>query len=334
MNNMIKCQLCGEEFSYLPNRCEIDGPEIFDLIVKIRPDFATEFHGDHIFVCDDCHNKLFYYCDICHERLPKGKLCDCTSNKVVAYSNKTTVFPTYSGRIKFPKLRLGMEIETEFDSKKTHKDREKALTKFTEVLGKGLCKFKKDCSLGKKGVEFVTMPLFFEHFNALRNKFTKAFEIYSSLGGYSWSSERTGVHIHLSKKAFINKWHLYNFFIGMTSNRNFTRRIAKRSPNIYCEHPCDLSNAPLEMIAEWAVFHKVCPDRHTFVNFRNKDTIEVRVYKGNIKWSSTVVYLQHCYTMFEYSLLLTLNKIKFTVEDYRKYVLDNKARFPELAKEI
>lgn len=334
MNNKIKCQICGEEFSYLPNRCEIDSPEVFELIVKMKPEFATEFHGDHLFVCDECYDKLFYYCDICHSRLPKGVLCECISHKVVEYVNKVTVFPSYSGKVKFPKLRFGMEIETEFDNRKTYKDRENALSKFTQVLGKGLCKFKRDGSLGKKGVEFVTMPLFFEHFNALRNKFTKAFETYATLGGYSWSSENTGVHIHLSRKAFVNKRHIYNFFIGIALDRKFTRRIAKRSPNIYCEHPCDVLNMPLEVIADCAVFHKIYPGRYTFVNFKNKDTIEVRIYKGNIKWSSVVVYLQHCYSMFEYSLLLTLNKMKFSVEGYRKYVLDNKTRFPELVKEI
>lgn len=329
------CEICNNEVkSYLLNHCEIDSPELFDAIVKLNPSLALEFQGHTLHICDECWDKLFYYCDICHEKLPKGKLCSCASHKVVEYSNKALIFHPYSGKVKFPKLRFGMEIETEFDNRKTYKDRERALIKFTEVLGKDFCKFKRDGSLGRKGVEFVTMPLFYEHFGALRNKFTKAFETYGSLGGYSWSSKNTGVHIHLSRKAFINKWHLYNFFMGMTMDRNFTRKIAKRNPNIYCEHPCDNSNAPLEMIAEWAVFHRFYPDRHTFVNFRNKETIEVRVYKGNIKWDSVVVYLQHCYSMFEYSLLLTLNKMKFDVEGYRKYVLDNKARFPELAKEV
>ena len=330
------CDICNSKHDYIMNYVEIDSVELLNAIAKLNPTVAEEFHGSELHICDECYKELFTYCSICHSSIVKGTLCDCAGEHILPYTNKVTIFPKYNGHVKFPKLRFGLEIETEF--KGSWNKRTRAFKEFTHTLGKGLCKFKKDGSLGRKGAEFVSMPMYYEHICSLKGKFTRAFKNYANAGGYSWSTPNTGVHIHLSRKAFLNREHIKNFILGIITDKNFTRRIAKRGSNFYCKHPREANEfygcGPLENVARLIAYDECDYGRHTFVNCLNEDTIEVRVYKGNIKWSSVVVYLQHCYSMFEYSLLLTLNKIDFSVEGYRKYVLNNKARFPELAKEI
>lgn len=333
---MHTCECCGRQTRWLTD-LNIDSKEMFDNVCKINPSLKIEFTGDVLRICDECWEKVVSRCPVCHELMPKGTLCDCFRDNILDYSNKTLVFPKYNGIVKYPKLRFGLEIETLFRG--DYDAHKKALGSFTNVLGKGLCKFKYDGSLGLKGAEFVTMPLYYEHFKSLSSRFTKAFNTYASLGGYSWSSNRTGCHIHLSRDAFINNRHLEIFFVGMSKNVRFLHRIAKRGENQWVEHPMRLNYKKkviqnLEQLSVNIVKRRFAIDRHCYVNYNNRNTVEVRIYKGTIKWSAVMSYIQHSYSMFEYTMLCVLNRISFTVEGYRKYVLNNKARFPELAKEI
>lgn len=332
----MRCQCCQNEVKdYQLNDLVIDSPELFMNVIKLNPNLEFEFHGDILHVCDYCWDNVVTYCPECHNKIPKGTLCHCYDDHIVDYCDKEIVFPKYSGTVKFP-LRFGLEIETKFHGDcRSHR---KALGAFTKVLGRELCKFKYDGSLGPKGAEFVTMPMYYEHIVDLRKKFTMAFETYRSLGGYSWEDSDTGCHIHLSKDAFISKKHLEIFFLGMTKNVRFIHRIAKRGENYWVKHPMKQISKKriqnLDQLTLALVEYDYRIDRHTFVNLNNKNTVEVRIYKGNIRWSSIMSYVQHCYSMFEYTMLCVLNKIGFTVEGYKAYVIKNKARFNELAKNI
>jgi len=333
----MRCQCCQNEVEgYQLNNLFIDSNELFMNVIKLNPELELEFHGDILYICDDCWAKVITYCPECHEKVAKGTLCSCYDDHIMNYHNKAIVFPKYSGHVKFPKLRFGLEIETKFHGDcSAHR---KALGAFTKVLGRELCKFKYDGSLGPKGAEFVTMPLYYEHIINLKKKFTMAFDTYRSLGGYSWEDKDTGCHIHLSKDAFISRKHLETFYLGMTKNIRFIHRIAKRGENYWVEHPMKFFkfNKKFKNISQlaFAVTSGYKIDRHTFVNLNNKDTVEVRIYKGNLKWSSVMSYIQHCYSMFEYTMLCTLNKISFSIEGYKEYVIKNKTRFAELAKNI
>lgn len=330
--NMEFCPVCGKPFNGIRHNFELDNSKDLKALSKLNPLIITEV-GDRFSICNDCHSKLFYYCDRCSERVHKHELCKCIQNKVLSYGNKTTVFPIYNGIVKYPKLRLGLEIETLFHGKM---DREEALTEFTKVIGPSLCKFKYDNSLGPNGIEFVTMPMYFEHFKEMSKKWDKAFKVYGRLGGHSFNDYRTGCHIHISRNAFVGYKHLYNFYIGITKNPRFTFRIAKRAENRFCATPAYRMGCRFNGIENYAytAIRSEYGSRYQMINLENKDTIEVRVYKGNIKWSSVMGYIEHVYSMFEYSLLITNQKKEFTVEEYRQFVITNRDRYPELVKVI
>lgn len=323
------CKVCNQyhDTNRLPfYNIKLEESSIVEAICKKNPELYNEL-GDCVNICEDCFYEMFYICESCRKIHVKNEPCDCVSGKVLDYMHKQIVFPEYKGEIQFKKLRLGLEIETEFHN--SIDNRREALQGFTKILGKGLCKFKRDGSLGRKGIEFVTMPLYFEHFIATKNKWTKAFEYYRRQGGYSFGDPRTGVHIHLSRDAFESYKHLYNFYVGITKNPRFSQRIAKRKNNDYASFPYN----PIKL-AHDLIYTGLRHGRYHAVNLNNKNTVEVRIYKGNIKWDSVQGYLEHAYSIFEYSLLITREHKDFDVENYRKFVISNKDKFKELVKVI
>lgn len=322
------CKVCNQYHdTSLPfYNVKLEDASIVEALCKKNPELYSELGGS-INICKECFFELFYLCENCCEVHVKNEPCDCIAENVLDYMHKQIVIPEYKGSVQFEKLRLGLEIETEFRNSAEY--REDTLREFTNILGTGYCKFKRDGSLGRKGIEFVTMPMYFEHYKSMKGRWTKAFKYYRSMGGCSYCTPRTGVHIHLTRDAFVSYKHLYNFYVGITKNQRFSQRISRRKANGYCKFPLNANELAYKTIYENRHY-----GRYHAVNTNNINTIEVRIYKGNIKWDSVQSYIEHAYSMFEYSLMLTQKNVDFTVEGYRKFVLDNKGKFEELAKII
>lgn len=325
----VYCKCCEKEYDglsfYNIKLDELDDSKIVNALYNKNPELCHEF-SDNIFVCSHCFSELFNVCRRCGNIYIKNELCSCTSKRILSYYNKQTVFPEYNNKVQFRNLRLGLEIETILKCKQNTSE---VLENFSNTLGRNLCKFKSDASLGPYGIEIVTMPLYFEHLISLKKKFIEAFKYYRQQGGWSYKDYRTGLHIHISRKAFTSYKHLYNFYIGITKNQRFTQRIAKRKANGYCEFPINPFVHGYNQI-----FKSERYSRHDVVNFNNKETIEVRVYKGSIAWHNIQSYVEHIYSLFKYSLLITQQNKDFTVDSYRDFILVNKNEYPELVKVI
>lgn len=338
----FQCHVCEqwyENWSMDFHTIKIDDIKVMQALAKVNPMIVVEHSNEEVVICEECFNKLFFYCTTCYHHVLKGELCKCSHGRILEHYDKSIVFPKYNGKVKYQNLRLGLEVESLFRG--SYEKKLKALEEFTKILGPNLCKFKYDGSLCDchdvhKGAEFVTMPLYFEHFKVLSKKWERAFNKFRDMGGHSFDSDKTGCHIHISRDAFISYKHLYNFYIGITKNPRFTARIAKRSQNEYCETPANKAGKRFKGLYRYAYesISRNAGSRYQMVNLKNKNTVEVRVYKGSIKWSSVMGYMQHVYSMFEYSLLITQQKKDFTVEEYRRFVIANKGKYPELAKVI
>lgn len=336
MKRYFSCDTCGVEFDWYHSvyTIMVEDTKILNALAKLNSDFALNFKGTEVHICERCFDKAFSRCIICDEVLVKGDLCDCHQDHVLNYHNKGTIFHNHSGHVKFPKLYMGLEVETILRGSACLKKKE-VLLGFSRTLGKGYCKFKQDGSLGARGVEVVTMPMQYEGIMASKYKWAKAWKEFKRFG-YSRNDTRTGCHIHLSRNAFLNKKHIENFFIGICKSEGFTSRIANRKTNIFCMHPKEVTRGynGIQTYAHEYVYKDWHCERHQMVNLNNKNTVEVRVYKGDTDWFNVLSYVQHCYSMFEYTLKVTLNKTKVRLDEYIDYVKRNNQRFEYLVKKI
>jgi hypothetical protein len=117
-------------------------------------------------------------------------------------------------------------------------------------------------------------------------------------GGKSFKTRTCGLHIHRSNKdlSTVTKIKLILFF-GFCSEQIIT--LAQRRTDF-------ARFTPFTEIPDKGVCYKVikkgehAEERFQAINFRNKETIEFRVFKGTLKLSTIMAYLEFCHYVVEF----------------------------------
>ena len=219
------------------------------------------------------NNQLRSYSFPVHNHLPKATLTHEKKNK--------------------NQLLLGLEIECKYRNSvkpKIHK-------RIEEDYLQGLAICKSDGSV-RNGFELNFVPMSFNYIKAT-DLFFKFYEkIKNELSSYH--SSETGIHIHLSKIAF-TKLQIGKIveFINSPINRKYIIELSQRNPNTYCE-----INDRLK-IKDYAKNNSRNSDylfgnKYTAVNCLHPKTIELRIFKGNLKPQAISRFIEfaHCLSMF------------------------------------
>jgi hypothetical protein len=110
------------------------------------------------------------------------------------------------------------------------------------------------------------------------NEFVKAYHGYNC-----------GIHIHFSRSAFTtNQLRRLNCFYNNPQNRNLIVEIAGRDENNYCK---------FHSMIDFNSSIKTHGCKYSVINFDNKDTVEVRIFRSNIKQISFFRYLEFVHTV-------------------------------------
>lgn len=220
---------------------------------------------------------------------------DCTKGEIKSYSDKNFQFLNTEGEN--PKTHFGFELETELNG-----DTFKTVYEINDKIG-DLVKIKGDGSLNH-GFEIVSNALSLKKFEEVKGRFDRAFKKAVKNGCYSQRASTTGLHVHISRKGFKNVNHLARFCQAWYLNKKFTRYVSERDFGQYREW-----NSYIETDRE---FFKDLLDgnlytthdrheRYRIVNLNNKDTVEIRCFKGilSIDYVSNVIEL--CELIKEYT---------------------------------
>jgi hypothetical protein len=125
-------------------------------------------------------------------------------------------------------------------------------------------------------------------------EYVQAFNIYlANNGGFN---ANVGMHVHVSRKAFVDDAHIYRF-VRLFNEPGDWLSIAGRSTSKYArreqmpvEHPC-----PTEMLAE------LSHDRYRAVNVKNVATVEIRCFRSPQNVEGLWKYLFIAFSAFEYT---------------------------------
>lgn len=341
-----ECYICNEKYFSWRLRNIV-------LTDEMRNYFKTD--SQRISICNDCYDDEFVDCSICGKRELKalGKECDCRDHRILYYSYKPRKAKLLSlNKTRKNTLFIGFENECECsggDSRACddceycrgddecedceHYSDDDSKSVYPEILVDKLghnvyCK--EDGSL-ENGFEIVTEPMTYSYILANRKNFDDAFKEVTKNGAYSYSSETTGFHIHLSKDAFKNDEHLLNFASVIYADEKFSSAIAQRPGNSYCYY---LSNNEMKRMKEVIKETIRGGDRYRAVNFSNSNTVEVRIYKGNLSFDSCLTYIQHAVSVFHYTALATKLNKEVSVIDYINYVNRRGNIYRELKQKI
>lgn len=178
-----------------------------------------------------------------------------------------------------------------------------------ESLGKDYVILKYDGSLrGHYPFEIVTVPATLAYHKSRWKNFLSS-DIKSNLK--SFTTDTCGMHVHISRNSFTGL-HLAKFmrFINLLENKHFVETVAQRANNRYSPY----QDMPLKEHL-YNLDGKITGDRRQAVNCTNKDTVEVRIFKGNL---ATIGFLKNI--EFVHSVHAYTKDCSITELNYKKYL--------------
>lgn len=257
------------------------------------------------FHCDDIlwhepHDE--YYCEECYpsadaESLPNIRdWGDDPELEFVTFENgfvETDIFPANNT------YYMGIEIELE-DAATTIND---TIHMFPFLWAKT------DSSLGRAGVEVVSMPATLEAWNndGVIDWSRWDREVHQSVrndGQYG----SNGIHIHVSRSAFLkangrrSASHLYRFMQFIQNHESTIQQFAGRTGNEYCYW--NMADDMVERIDN--ALKPGSGDRYRPINVQNADTIELRFFDGRSEPDFILAALQFVHAVVEYTRTLSI----------------------------
>jgi hypothetical protein len=271
--------------------------------------------------CKSCAVKNGYLeCTKCGGYTGK-RSCPCTKKK-----NEDPYIETYNYRPDWKEFKnkndaylFGIEIEVELEGTDINKTK--------KLHNKDWIIYKWDGSLsgrGEGGFEIVTMPLGWEWIKEHKEDFNVIFDL-AKLGIKSKLTNTCGMHVHINKDIFTT-FHLYKFYNFHYKNPKLLHYMSGRTwDNMKQWAKLNMSDKQAKRDAKY----KDCSERHSAVNLKNPESVEVRIFRGtlapepfwrNIEWVKAVC---------DYTRYAHVNDLD-KPELFRDYVRENSKEFPHL----
>jgi hypothetical protein len=235
----------------------------------------------HCVSCDRCGDTQWMddntldeegYCESCAEsRAPR---------LIAAYSDKSA--NTLPSETK-SKERYGVELEVE-----GYETAAEAAEYIRQFLPANYCVLKRDGSLGEAGVEIVTRP---DSMAVHKRMFAALFADSPGRALSSWTNGRCGMHVHISRAA-LSQLQIGKMlcFLNEPAAVNFVSKIAGRKPCHWCKvHKKKVSDC------------KHDSDRYSALNLTNRNTVEIRIFKGTLKDAGFYKNLEFVQALVEFT---------------------------------
>ncbi len=339
------CESCADRRSFFCDSCEE------------RNSWGTSYvsdRGEHW--CEGCLNNT-YWCDDCEEYNADG--CDRCSEDTDSYGNR--VIHDYSYRPdaifhstdKNERLFFGLEIEVEgWDSKS-----DSAMHAY-QLESMDLAYLKNDGSLNN-GFEIVTHPMSHDFFKNEASDFWSVLEDLRSKNGVrvkSWDTKTCGLHIHISRTGFNGGAHMHRFLNLVYSNPDFYSTLAGRTSDQWAkftdiyrrEYKRDANGERIfnldngyEIETKRTFKHKLDnernSDRYSAVNTLNRETLEMRIFRGSVNGETIKAQIDLAHASVEYTRNLTVQDVRngnLSASRFMFYIIDNCELYPELHSRI
>ena len=248
--------------------------------------------------CQECYDEITEYCEDCDYSFHSNRDCQCNDNERSNLDEWDTRNPLhFLGRETSTKFE-GVEIEMQVYQ---HQSRNEVVEMFRDCFNQEqtnvICK--RDGSLDpKKGFEMSTTNCSFQyHKNHFWNDF---FELKPAQYCKAYDGSDCGIHIHTNRSYFSeNNLRALNCFYNNPKNRNLIVDIAGRDEHQdYCRFiPSVTFDDPIFTRGDDENGRAY---KYRVINFNNKDTVEVRIFRSNLKQISFFRYLEFNHTVQEW----------------------------------
>ena len=242
--------------------------------------------------CEGCYDDLTEYCDDCDYSYHSNRGCQCNErSNLDEYNTRNPLH--YLGKensIQF----YGVEIEVQVYQ---NQSRNEVVEMFRDCFNQDqtnvICK--RDGSLDpQKGFEMSSTNCSFDyHKNHFWNDF---FELKPAQYCKAYDGSDCGIHIHFNRNAYTeNNLRSLNCFYNNPKNKSLIVDIAGREGTSYCRFIPEVNfDDPIFTRGQDEHGREY---KYRVINYNNKDTVEVRIFRSNLKQLSFLRYLEFVHTV-------------------------------------
>jgi hypothetical protein len=300
-----------------------------------------------------CLNEA-YWCDSCDEWNSDG--CDSCSDEdgmriIHDYSYRPDAI--FHSVDKNERLFFGLEIEVEAGS-----NLREASHYAHQLEALELAYLKHDGSLNS-GFEIVTHPMSHEFFKNEAQELWNVIEQLRSNSAYrvkSWDTKTCGLHIHISRTGFNGGAHMHRFLNLVYSNPDFYSTLAGRTSDQWAkftdiyqrEYKRDANGERVwsedtgyDITTKRTFAHKLSADRnsdrYSAVNTNNRETLEMRIFRGSVNGETIKAQIDLAHASVEYTRTLTVQDVRegaLSADNLMWYVFQHEELYPELSARI
>lgn len=307
------CFDCSRNHAY---HCEHCGDWVSENYGDSNTTLCSDCYENHYSTCDDCGEVFHHDSMYCHDDGTYCEYCNQShSSQIHNYSYEPYLNFQQSKDDNENRLAyLGFELEAGGVSSSER-------NQIAEEISDGEDTFylKEDGSIPDYGFELVSHPITLKRHKELN--WADVLHTMSNAGmkSHDLGEESCGLHVHVSRNYLSPyKWLLIDWFISKYQAQ--FELIARRKET----HWARFKKSNGQNIKE--VYGKSSGTRYQAVNFENTNTVEFRLFRGTLKYSTFMATLEIVDALVHWAAQLSISDILSTgdaFENFTGYILSN-----------
>ena len=287
--------------------------------------------------CEMCYNDNTHYCETCETAYVEG--CDnnhddeVDSRIIHDYSYKPDpIF--HSSPDENTRLYFGIEVETESSGSENYSNRREAAEFAYRLEQSNLAYIKSDGSLDC-GFEVVTHPMTHSFY---MNDATLLWDTISRLKAehnmMAWGTNTCGLHIHISRNGFSTGSHQHRFLQLVYNNKELYELLAGRSATHWAKFDDVVNQSTGKKSFRYKLdTHHRDTDRYSAVNTINRNTLEMRIFRGSLNIGFIKASIDLAHASVEFTRVMSVKQVidgGLSTAKFVEYIREKGILYPAL----
>jgi hypothetical protein len=328
VGHQIWCESCTNSNAHWCDLCEA---------YFVGYTYGTDDSDDTM--CERCYEHNTSYCEACDASYLNG--CDADhhddEDTMTIHDYSYRPDPIFrSSEDEQTRLYFGIEIETEVRGG-DYSDRRMAAEYAQQQLEMyDLAYLKSDGSL-ECGFEVVTHPLSHSYFmNDAVRLWDTIDKLKSNYSMMAWGTKTCGLHVHISRAGFNNGSHQHRFLQLVYNNKDFYEVLAGRASSHWAKFD-DIFDPTTGQKSFKNKFDRMGSDRYSAVNTNNRQTLEMRIFRGSLnpRFIKSAIDLAHA--SVEFTRVMSVKEVRddgLSCLKFRQYIESKPELYPSLIERI
>jgi hypothetical protein len=152
----------------------------------------------------------------------------------------------------------------------------------------------------------------------------------------AWGTKTCGLHVHISRAGFNNGSHQHRFLQLVYNNKDFYEVLAGRASSHWAKFD-DIFDPATGQKSFKNKFDRMGSDRYSAVNTNNRQTLEMRIFRGSLnpRFIKSAIDLAHA--SVEFTRVMSVKEVRddgLSCLKFRQYIESKPDLYPSLIERI